>query len=69
MTLLLRHKARQERIPISDAGWVRMDHLLGWQGMRRYGLGRWRRRGEDCGGGGGLGSEGGEGEVWAGDGG
>ena len=39
MTLLLRHKARQERIPISDAGWVRMDHLLGWQGMRRYGLG------------------------------
>ncbi|EXJ82121.1 hypothetical protein A1O1_08190 [Capronia coronata CBS 617.96] len=34
MSRLLRHAAVEERIPIDKHGYVRMDHLLGWQRLR-----------------------------------
>lgn len=34
LSRLLRHAAVQERIPIDSHGYVRMDHLLGWQKLR-----------------------------------
>ncbi|KIX95150.1 uncharacterized protein Z520_09066 [Fonsecaea multimorphosa CBS 102226] len=34
LTRLLRHAAVEERIPIDNHGYVRMDHLLGWQRLR-----------------------------------
>ena len=34
LSRLLRHAAAQERIPIDNHGYVRMDHLLGWQRLR-----------------------------------
>ena len=34
LSRLLRHAAVQERIPIDNHGYVRMDHLLGWQRLR-----------------------------------
>lgn len=34
LSRLLRHAAVQERIPIDNNGYVRVDHLLGWQKLR-----------------------------------
>ncbi|OAP54526.1 hypothetical protein AYL99_10974 [Fonsecaea erecta] len=34
LSRLLRHAAVDERIPIDNHGYVRMDHLLGWQKLR-----------------------------------
>ncbi|KIW67859.1 hypothetical protein PV04_07077 [Phialophora macrospora] len=34
LSRLLRHAAVEERIPIDNHGYVRMDHLLGWQRLR-----------------------------------
>jgi 2'-phosphotransferase len=34
LSRLLRHAAVDERIPIDNHGYVRMDHLLGWQRLR-----------------------------------
>jgi 2'-phosphotransferase len=34
LSRLLRHAAEQERIPIDNHGYVRLDHLLGWQKLR-----------------------------------
>lgn len=34
LSRLLRHAAEQERIPIDNHGYVRMDHLLAWQRLR-----------------------------------
>ncbi|EXJ71263.1 uncharacterized protein A1O5_05069 [Cladophialophora psammophila CBS 110553] len=34
LSRLLRHAAVQEHIPIDNHGYVRMDHLLGWQRLR-----------------------------------
>lgn len=34
LSRLLRHAAEQERIPIDNHGYVRMDHLLAWQKLR-----------------------------------
>ncbi|OAL30906.1 hypothetical protein AYO20_08491 [Fonsecaea nubica] len=34
LSRLLRHAAVDERIPIDSHGYVRMDHLLGWQKLR-----------------------------------
>lgn len=34
LSRLLRHAAVQERIPIDNHGYVRVDHLLGWQRLR-----------------------------------
>lgn len=34
LSRLLRHAAEQERIPIDSHGYVRVDHLLGWQRLK-----------------------------------
>ncbi|KIV79025.1 hypothetical protein PV11_06616 [Exophiala sideris] len=34
LSRLLRHAAVQERIPIDKHGYIRIDHLLGWQRLR-----------------------------------
>ncbi|KAK5054687.1 hypothetical protein LTR84_001579 [Exophiala bonariae] len=34
LSRLLRHAAEQERIPIDNHGYVRVDHLLAWQRLR-----------------------------------
>lgn len=39
LTLILRHRASQERIPMSSDGYVRCDHMLNWHRLKSMGVG------------------------------
>lgn len=34
LSRLLRHQAENSGVPISSDGWVRLDHVLGWKGLK-----------------------------------
>lgn len=36
LSRLLRHAAEQERVPIDENGWVRVDHVLAWRGLSSF---------------------------------
>lgn len=36
LSRLLRHAAMQEKVPIDEAGYVRLDHLLSWRGLGKF---------------------------------
>ncbi|ETN36271.1 uncharacterized protein HMPREF1541_08548 [Cyphellophora europaea CBS 101466] len=36
MSRLLRHAAAQEKVPIDELGYVRLDHLLSWRGLSKF---------------------------------